>query len=73
MTYPHTDWLLLKGAKNEQAFKYVLLRHQMPTDVWYNAHAGLTTFDLQRNSKIREGLEKSSLSELEGSEWVALL
>ena len=73
VSYPHTEWLLLKGAKNEQAFKYVLLRHQLPTDVWYNAHAGLTTHDLERNSKIREGLEKSSLSEREARQWVALL
>jgi len=73
LCYPHTDWLLLKGAKNEQAFKHVLLRHQMPTDVWYNAHAGLTAHDLERNSRIREGLEKASLSDQEASEWVALL
>ena len=73
LCYPHTDWLLLKGAKNEQAFKHVLLRHQLPTDVWYNAHAGLTAHDLERNSRIRDGLEKSSLSEREASEWVALL
>jgi hypothetical protein len=73
LCYPHTDWLLLEGAKNEQAFKHVLLRHQLPTDVWYNAHAGLTAHDLERNSKIREGLEKSSLSEQEASQWAALL
>jgi len=73
VSYPHTDWLLLNGAKNEQAFKYVLLRHQLPTDVWYNAHAGLTAHDLERNSRIRQGLEKSSLSEREASEWAALL
>jgi hypothetical protein len=73
LSYPHTDWLLLKGAKNEQAFKRVLLRHQLPTDVWYNAYPGLTAFDRQRNSRIREGLEKPSLTEREASEWVALL
>lgn len=73
VSYPHTEWLLLKGAKNEQAFKYVLLRHQLPTDVWYNAHAGLTAHDLERNSRIREGLEKSSLSERQARQWVALL
>jgi hypothetical protein len=73
LCYPHTDWLLLEGAKNEQAFKDVLLRHQLPTDVWYNAHAGLTAHDLERNSRIREGLEKPALSEREANEWVALL
>jgi hypothetical protein len=45
----------------------------MPTDVWYNAHVGLTAFDLQRNSAIRDGLERESLSEEEAREWVALL
>ena len=71
--YPHTDWLVLKGAKDEQKFKYFLRRHELPTDVWYNAHAGLTAFDLQRNSRIREGLEEASLSEQQAREWVALL
>ncbi|HTT64272.1 MAG TPA: hypothetical protein VMG35_20615 [Bryobacteraceae bacterium] len=71
--YPHTDWLLLKGAKNEQQFKYHLRRHQLPTEVWYNAHAGLTAFDLHRNSSIRQGLEASALDEQQCREWVALL
>jgi hypothetical protein len=71
--YPRTDWLLLKGAKNEQLFKYFLRRHQLPTDVWYNAHIGLTASDLQRNSRIRQGLEKPSLTEQQAREWVALL
>jgi hypothetical protein len=71
--YPHTEWLLLKGAKNEQPFKHILLRHQLPTEVWYNAHPGLTAHDLERNSRIRQGLEKSSLDEREANEWVTLL
>ena len=71
--YPHTEWLLLKGAKNEQLFKYFLRRHELPTEVWYNAHAGLTAFDLQRNARIRQGLEAPSLNEQQAREWVALL
>lgn len=71
--YPRTDWLLTKGAKNEQLFKYFLRRHQLPTEVWYNGHAGLSASDLQRNSRIREGLEKSALNEQQAREWVALL
>jgi hypothetical protein len=71
--YPHTDWLLLNGAKNEQWFKYHLRRHQLPTEVWYNGHAGLTASDLERNSAIRQGLEKSSLREPEARQWVALI
>jgi hypothetical protein len=70
--YPRTQWLLLQGAKNEQAFKYDLRRHQLPTEVWYNAHPGLTSTDLHRNSQIRQGLEKSELSETEAREWITL-
>src|SRR5262245_39748370 len=70
--YPRTAWLVSKGAKDEQKFKYFLRRHEMPTDVWYNAHAGLTAHDLQRNSAIRDGLERD-LTEKEARAWVALL
>jgi hypothetical protein len=71
--YPRTAWLITKGCKDEQKFKYFLRRHELPTDVWYNAHPGLTAFDLLRNSTIRNGLEKVSLSQREAREWVALL
>lgn len=71
--YPRTKWLVLEGAKNEELFKNYLRRHNLPTEVWYNAHAGLTAHDLQRNAQIRDGLEKSSLSETEAAEWVTLL
>ena len=71
--YPHTEWLLLKGSKDEQLFKYYLRRHQLPTEVWYNAHSGLTALDLDRNSQIRRGLEQSVLNESEAQEWLALL
>lgn len=71
--YPRTSWLIGAGAKDEQPFKYYLRRHELPTDVWYSAYAGLTAFDLLRNSTIRNGLEKTSLSEKEARKWVALL
>jgi hypothetical protein len=71
--YPRTEWLLLKGSKDEQLFKYFLRRHELPTDVWYNGHAGLTAFDLQRNSALRQGLEMTAFSEQQAREWVALL
>jgi len=70
--YPRTRWLLLQGAKDEQPFKYILRRHQLPTEVWYNAHPGLTAVDLHRNSRIRQGLQKSALSETEAREWITL-
>lgn len=70
--YPSTKWLVLNGSKDEQKFKYFLRRHQLPTEVWYNAHPGLTAFDLKRNALIREGIERSDLSEKELRQWVSL-
>jgi len=71
--YPTTRWLVLDGSKDEQKFKYFLRRHELPTEVWYNAHPGLTAFDLKRNTLIREGLERSDMNESELRDWVALL
>jgi hypothetical protein len=71
--YPTTRWLLLDGSKDEQKFKYFLRRHQLPTEVWYNAHSGLTAFDLHRNSVIRQGLERADMNEKRAREWAALL
>ncbi|MCU1324431.1 MAG: hypothetical protein JWM43_4080 [Acidobacteriaceae bacterium] len=71
--YPSTKWLISKGAKDEQKFKYYIRRHQVPTEVWYNAHAGLTAFAMQRNTRVRQGLEKESMTEVEAAAWLGLL
>lgn len=73
MGYPKTDWLLLNGAKDEQAFKYFIRRHQLPTEVWYNGHACLTNANLERNGRIRKGIEGGSMTEEEARAWVGLL
>ncbi len=70
--YPTSRWLVLDGSKDEQKFKYFLRRHELPTNVWYKAYPGLTAFDLKRNTLIREGIEKTHLSESELRQWVAL-
>jgi len=70
--YPRSNWLVLGGAKDEQKFKYFIRRHELATEVWYDAHPGLTTSDLERNTRIRQGLE-SSLTDKEAKEWLALL
>ncbi|PYP84065.1 MAG: hypothetical protein DMF61_20885 [Blastocatellia bacterium AA13] len=70
--YPKTNWLILDGAKDEQKFKYFIRRHELPTEVWYDAHPGLTTVNLERNTLIREGLERSSMSEGEARDWLRL-
>ena len=71
--YPRTNWLIHDGAKDEQKFKYYIRRHELPTEVWYNGHPGLTAVDLDRNARIRQGIERSSLTAAEAREWVALL
>jgi hypothetical protein len=71
--YPRTNWLVRDGCADEQKYKNFLRRHTLPTQVWYKAYPGLTAIDLERNRRIREGLESSSMSEQEAREWVALL
>jgi len=71
--YPRTRWLVLDGAKDEQNFKKVLRRHQLPSDVWYNGHAGLTAQQLERNYGLRRGIESTSLSNAELVDWCRLL
>ncbi len=71
--YPRTRWLLADGSKDEEKFKNFLRRHEIETQVWYNAHPGLTAVDLDRNSRIRNGLEARSLTPAEAREWAALL
>jgi hypothetical protein len=70
--YPTTNWLILDGSKDEQKFKYFLRRHQLPTQVWYNAHAGLSALDLKKNALIREGIERQTMTDAELLQWLAL-
>jgi hypothetical protein len=71
--YPRTNWLVLDGCIDERNYKEYLRRHTIPTQVWYKAYPGLTAVDLERNTRIRHGLELSSMTDEEATEWVALL
>jgi hypothetical protein len=71
--YPRTNWLVRDGCGDEQKYKDFLRRHTLPTQVWYKAYPGLTAIDLERNTRVRQGLESTSMSEQEVREWVALL
>ena len=71
--YPRTRWLVLDGCRDEQVFKRVLRRHQLPTEVWYNANPGLTAANKHTNGLIRKGLERVSMSDDEIREWLTLL
>jgi len=71
--YPRTDWLLQGGSADERRFKEFQRRHTVLTQVWYKAYPGLTAVDLERNTRIRRGLESWSISEQDAREWLALL
>ncbi|HKA00568.1 MAG TPA: hypothetical protein VKE70_28850 [Candidatus Solibacter sp.] len=71
--YPFTRWLLCEGAKDEQKFKHFIRRHELVTEVWYNAHAGLSANDLRRNGIIRQRLEADTLTDGQACELAALL
>lgn len=71
--WPRTDWLITRGARREHQFKYFQRRHQIPTQVWYKAYPGLTLMDLERNHRIRRGLQATSPSESEAVAWLNLL
>jgi hypothetical protein len=71
--WPRTDWLLFRGARREHHFKYFQRRHQLPTQVWYNAYPGLTLLDLERNALIRRGLERRDMSGPQALAWLKLL
>jgi hypothetical protein len=71
--YPRTNWLVLDGCIDERKYKEYLRRHTLPTQVWYKAYPGLTAVDLERNTRIRRGLESLSMTDEEAREWVALL
>jgi hypothetical protein len=71
--WPRTRWLILGGARIEQSFKRFQRRHQIPTQVWYKAYPGLTLADLKRNHDIREGLERTQMSDAQAIAWLKLL
>ena len=71
--WPRTDWLILGGARHEQPFKFFQRRHQISTQVWYKAYPGLTLANLQRNQRIRAGLENPAPTDAELQDWLRLL
>jgi hypothetical protein len=71
--YPRTNWLVRDGCIDERKYKEYLRRHTLVTQVWYKAYPGLTAVDLERNTRIRKGLEKTFMTDEQAREWVALL
>jgi hypothetical protein len=71
--YPPTHWVVHGGAAHEQPFKHALRGQQLPTEVWYKAYPGLTLADLERNARLRAGLEAEKMTEAEARGWLALI
>ncbi|MDM0110970.1 hypothetical protein QTI66_02365 [Variovorax sp. J22R133] len=71
--WPRTDWLILGGARRELLFKHYQRRHQLPTQVWYKAYPGLTLGDLERNHRIRQGVDAPGMSDEEALDWLRLI
>lgn len=71
--YPSTKWLLEDGAWDEQKFKDFLRRHELPTQVWYNAYPSMTAIEQDRNSRVRQGLDSSTITEEAARQWLQLL
>lgn len=70
--YPKTRWLILDGAKDEQAFKSFIRQHQIVTQVWYTAYPQLTAINAGNNAQIRAGLTKN-LNRQETEAWLRRL
>ena len=71
--YPRTNWLVRDGCVDERNYKEYLRRHTLPSQVWYKAYPGLSAVDLERNTRIHQGLAVSSMTDEQAREWVALL
>jgi len=69
--YPRTRWMIKGGAESEQPFKDTLRRHQLPSQVWYMAHPGLTAIDMARNARIRRGIEVYPTDDKLIRDWLA--
>jgi len=71
--YPTSNWLVFGGAKNEQKFKNYIRRHQLRTEVWYDAHAGSTCYQIDRQHRVRVGVETPAPSDADARAWCRLL
>jgi hypothetical protein len=69
--FPATRFLVLDGARDEVRFKAYSRNHQVPSLVWYSAYRDLTVQNIDKDSKIREGIAKT-LAEPETEAWLKL-
>ena len=70
--YPRTRWLVLGGARDEQAFKDYLRCHQLGNPVSWAAYPSLTTANILDNAAVRRGLSRD-LGPDAARSWLARL
>jgi hypothetical protein len=67
--FPPTRFLVLDGASHGRKFK-AWARHSMAVSrFWYSAYRDLTVDQIERNTRIADGLRKQTLSEQEAAAW----
>lgn len=69
--FPLTEWLITRGARDEQSFKQWTREHQITTNVWYSAYKRLSVQNINNNSRIRAGLA-GELSPAATEAWLRL-
>lgn len=67
--FPATRLLVGGGARDEQAFKNYLRRHQLPS-VWYSAYPTLSARNIDDDTRLRDGLRRD-LGTRAAQEWLA--
>jgi Dyp-type peroxidase family len=69
--FPRTRYLAQRGAKLSEPFKYWARQQQRPTPFWYVAYPNLTTGEIRKNAKIREGF--ANINDVrEADQWFSL-
>ena len=71
--YPRTKNLLAAGSRDASRFLAWTRHHQLPTQVWYCAHPGLSIVNINSNTEIRRGLTKGGRAEVDATSWLFLL
>ncbi len=69
--FPATKYLTKGGAQFSEPFKYWARQQQLPTPFWYVAYPDITTGDIRKNAKIREGF--ASINDVsKADQWFSL-
>lgn len=69
--FPRTRYLAQSGAKLSEPFKYWARQQQRPTPFWYVSYPNLTTSEIRKNAKIREGF--AAINDVrEADQWFSL-